>query len=350
MVQIAAQQWCHALAELARAAASGPDEAVLLRKGLEVLRCNLGARCGEVYRFRQGKSALEHLQNCQLDCPLSQTSQELAQMAADTQQATWHGRVVALPLQAAGQARGVYVLHLPDKPAPSEEEFLSLSAALVAMGLQHASEVDRLRGREAQRSTLMHQLLFAQEEERRRMGRELHDEVGSQLTGALLALQITEKRPEYLGEARKAVVQALDEVRRISRELRPAVLDELGLAKALERYLHEFQQRTRLRVQAEIECPNLRESQQIALFRVIQEALTNVARHAQARQVYVGLSAWDKRVQGLITDDGRGFDPQHTPTSIGMVGMRERIEQLGGSLRIESAPGQGTRISFVVPL
>lgn len=271
-------------------------------------------------------------------------------MAADTQQAAWHGRVVALPLQAAGQVRGVYVLHLPDDPAPSEEEFLSLSAALVAMGLQHTSEVDRLRGREAQRSTLMHQLLFAQEEERRRVGRELHDEVGSQLTGALLALQITEKRPEYLGEARKAVVQALEEVRRLSRELRPAVLDDLGLARALERYLHELQERTGLQIEFEIECPNLRESQQIALFRVIQEALTNVARHAQAHQVYVGLSAWDKRVRGLIADDGQGFDPQHIPTSIGMVGMRERIELLGGSLTVESAPGQGTRVSFVVPL
>ncbi|MGK0617340.1 sensor histidine kinase [Meiothermus cerbereus] len=350
MVQVAAQQWCDALADLASTAASGTDETVLLRKGLEVLRCNLGARCGEIYRFRQGQPALEHLQNCQIDCPLSQTSHGLAQMAVDTRQTAWHGRVVALPLLATGQVLGVYVLHLPDDPAPSEEGFLSLSAAVVAMGLRHVSETDRLQGREAQRRSLMHQLLFAQEEERRRVGRELHDEVGSHLTAALLALQITEKRPEYLGEARKAVVQALEEVRRLSRELRPAVLDDLGLVKALERYLHEFRQRTGLQVQAEIECPQLRESQQIALFRVIQEALTNVARHAQARQVYVGLSAWDKRVRGLITDDGRGFDPEQAPTSVGMVGMRERIEQLGGSLSVESAPGRGTRISFVVPL
>lgn len=350
MVQVATHQWCHALAELASTAASGTDEAVLLRKGLEVLRCNLGARCGEVYRLQQGKPELEQIQNCQISCPLTQTSRELAQIAVETGQATWHERIVALPLQAAGQVRGVYVLRMPDDPAPSEEEFLTLSASLVAMGLKHASEVDRLRGREAQRSTLMHQLLFAQEEERRRVGRELHDEVGSQLTGALLALQITEKRPEYLGEARKAVVQALEEVRRLSRELRPAVLDDLGLARALERYMHEYQERTGLRVKFEIECPHLRESQQTALFRVIQEALTNAARHAQANQVYVGLSAWDRRVRGLVVDDGRGFDPLQTPTSIGMVGMRERIEQLGGSLSVESAPGQGTRISFVVPV
>jgi signal transduction histidine kinase len=338
------------LAELAATAASGSDEMVLLRKGLEVLRCNLGARCGEVYRLERGRLVLEHLQNCQIDCPLSQVSRELAHTAADTYTAAWQGRLVALPLQVAGQVRAVYVLSMPDTPAPSEEEFLNLSAALVALGLKHASEVDRLAQREAQRSTLMHQLLFAQEEERRRVGRELHDEVGSQLTGALLALQITEKRPEYLGEARKSVVQALEEVRRLSRELRPAVLDDLGLAKALERYLHEYQARTGLCIQAEIECPQLRESHQIALFRVIQEALTNTARHAKASHVYVGLSAWDRRVRGQVADDGQGFDLPHTPSSIGMAGMRERIEQLGGSLSIESAPGKGTRISFVVPV
>lgn len=350
MVQVQMQQWCHALAELASTAASGTDEAVLLRKGLEVLRCNLGARCGEVYRLQQGKPELEHLHNCQINCALGEVSHKLAKLAMDTGQAAWHERLVALPLQASGQVRGVYVLHLPDAANPSEEVFLNLCGSLVAMGLKHSSEVDRLRGREAQRSTLMHQLLFAQEEERRRVGRELHDEVGSQLTGALLALQITEKHPEYLGEARKAVVQALEEVRRLSRELRPAVLDDLGLAKALERYLHEYQERTGLQVEAEIECPHLRESQQIALFRVIQEALTNTARHAKARKVYVGLSAWDKRVRALVADDGQGFDPEQTPTSVGMVGMRERIELLGGSLNVESAPGQGTRVSFVVPL
>jgi len=350
MVLAPTQLWCHALAELASSAASGTDETILIRKGLETLHHNLGAQCGKAYLMRRGRLELEQLQSCQLDCDLGQTSSELAKTAADTGQAAWQERTVALPLLTGGQMRGVYVLRLPDDPAPSEEEFLTLCASLVAMGLKLASEMDRLRGREAQRSTLMHQLLFTQEEERRRVGRELHDEVGSQLTGALLALQITEKRPEYLGEARKAVVQALEEVRRLSRELRPAVLDDLGLTKALERYLNEYQRRTGLRVEAEIECPQLRESQQIALFRVIQEALTNAARHAKAQRVYVGLSAWDRRVRGLIADDGQGFDPVHTPTSIGIVGMRERIEQLGGSLSVESAPGQGTRLSFVVPV
>lgn len=350
MIQAAAQQWCHALAELASTAASGPDEALLFRKELEVLRCNLGAKCGEAYRVHRGGLELEHLQNCHIDCPLASLSRDLAQMALDTQQAVWEGRVVALPLRAAGQVRGVYLLHLGDNPVPSEEEFLNLSAALVALGLQHASEVDRLARREAQRSTLMHQLLFAQEEERRRVGRELHDEVGSQLTGALLALQVAAKRREFMGQARTGVVQALETVRRLSRELRPAVLDDLGLERALERYLHEYRERTGLKVKAQIECPNLRENQQIALFRVIQEALTNTARHAKARRVEVALSAWDKRIRGLISGDGQGFDPAQTPVSIGLLGMRERVEQLGGSLSVQSAPGEGTRISFVIPV
>lgn len=350
MVQVATHQWCHALAELASTAASGIDEAVFLRKGLEVLRKHLEARCGEIYRMRQDQAELEHLQNCKFDCPLGQVSRALAQTAARTSQPAWQERVVALPLRSGAEVYGVYVLHLQDQPLPHEETFLSLGSAVVALGLSRTREAVHLRGREAQRNTLIHQLLFAQEEERRRVGRELHDEVGSQLTAALLALQITEKRPEYLGEARKAVVQALEEVRRLSRELRPAVLDDLGLARALERYLQEYQERTGLKVEAEIECPQLRESQQIAIFRVIQEALTNTARHARARRVYVGLSAWDKKVRGLITDDGQGFDPTHTPTSVGLVGMRERVELMGGSLSVESSPGQGTRIRFVLPL
>ncbi|WP_299429897.1 sensor histidine kinase [uncultured Meiothermus sp.] len=346
----AAQQWCYSLAELASMAASSTDGTVLIRRGLEVLMENLTARCGEAYSVRQGRLELEILQNCHIGCAHDRKSIELAQLAQDTQQLIWNQRLVAVPLLAAGQLRGIYVLSMPLEAAPSEEAFLNLGASLVAMGLKHASEVDRLSRREAQRSTLMHQLLFAQEEERRRVGRELHDEVGSHLTGALLALQIAEKRPEYLSEARKAVVQALEEVRRLSRDLRPAVLDDLGLAKALERYLQEYRLRTGIKVQAEIECPNLRESQQIALFRVIQEALTNVARHAQARKVYVGLTAWDRRVRGQVADDGLGFDPLKVPASVGMVGMRERIEQLGGSLNVESTSGKGTRISFVVPV
>jgi signal transduction histidine kinase len=350
MAQSATQVWCHALVELANAAASGTEESELLRLGLEVLRCNLGAHCGEVYHLSKGKLDLEQLNACQLGCSLEHIARQLAQQAVDTQQAAWQGRIVALPLLAAGEVGGVYVLNLPDNPAPSEGDFLSLGTSLVAMGLRHANEVDRLRGREAQRRSLMHQLLFTQEEERRRIGRELHDEIGSQLTGALLALEITARRPEYLAEARKAVVQALEEVRLLSRELRPAVLDDLGLVKALERYLNEYQTRTGLRVEAELEAPQLRESQQIAIFRVVQEALTNTARHASAQQVYVGISAWDKRLRGLIADDGQGFDPQFTPSSVGLVGMRERVELLGGSLSVDSAPGKGTRISFVIPL
>lgn len=350
MLALTTQPWCAALTELAQTAAQGTHEDGLLRAGLEVLRNHLGARCGETYRVRQGQAELEHLQNCKFDCPLGQVSRALAQTAARTGQPAWQERVVALPLRSGAEVYGVYVLHLQDQPLPHEEAFLSLGTAVVALGLSRTREAVQLRGREAQRNTLIHQLLFAQEEERRRVGRELHDEVGSQLTAALLALQITEKRPEYLGEARKALVQALEEVRRLSRELRPAVLDDLGLARALERYLQEYQQRTGLKVEAEIECPQLRESQQIAIFRVIQEALTNTARHAKAHRVYVGLSAWDKKVRGLITDDGQGFDPVHTPTSVGLVGMRERVELLGGSLSVESSPGEGTRISFVLPL
>ena len=160
------------------------------------MRNHLDARCGETYRVKRGKPELEHLQNCHVDCPLSQISHQLAQSAAQTGRPAWHERVVALPLQGGTQVHGVYILHLQDEARPFEEAFLELGTALVALGLHRTREADHLRGREAQRNTLIHQLLFAQEEERRRVGRELHDEVGSQLTAALLALQITEKRPE----------------------------------------------------------------------------------------------------------------------------------------------------------
>lgn len=349
MLTVQHQEWCHALSDLASVAASGLAEPALLRRGLEVLKDNLGLYCGEVFRVQQGQLSLEQLQNCRVGCPLGGRSLELAQQAMHHKQSQWEGRLVALPLVVEGQVKGVFVLRLSDNPQPSEESFLHLGTQLVALGLQHAAEVGRLSRRDAQRSTLMHQLLFAQEEERRRVGRDLHDQVGSLLTGALLALQVTERKPEYLAEAREAVLQALEEVRRVSRELRPAVLDDLGLVKALERYLQEFKARTQLQVQVQLESPPLLESQQIAVFRVIQEALTNVARHAKASRISVSLTALNRRLQGVVQDDGQGFVLGANPT-VGLIGMRERIEQLGGSFEVHSEVGQGTQVRFVVPL
>lgn len=334
----------HLLYGLTTVIASPVGEEILLRRGLEILLQALGEGCGEAYRLRRGEleavhKVHPHRGSCALDSGL-------AQKALGARDLLWQGSTLALPLGVGEEVRGVYLLGRSRPLGPRERELLALAGAWLGLGLRYKGE----QGREAQRKGFLHQLLFAQEEERRRVGRELHDVVGSQLTGALLALQLAETHPGYLKEARQAVAQALEEVRRLSRELRPALLDEMGLVKALETYLKEYRERTGLKVEWELECPPLREVQQIAIFRVIQEALTNVARHAQARRVYVGLSAWDQKVHGLVADDGIGFDPDQVRASVGLAGMRERVEWLGGQLTLESWPGQGTRVRFEVPL
>ncbi len=199
----------------------------------------------------------------------------------------------------------------------------------------------------------------AMEQERKRIAREIHDEQGSLLTA--LKMDLTLLRRE-LGDAPPAIGQRLDTMqhlveeavrvmRQVASQLRPAVLN-LGILPALEWLTEEFRQRTGIacHLLAGDDIP-LDDSRATTLFRIVQESLTNVTRHAEASQVDIGLSLEAEHIRLEITDNGKGFDPSQVGgNSFGLLGMGERLEALGGKLRIDSAPGRGTRLHITIPL
>jgi signal transduction histidine kinase len=217
-----------------------------------------------------------------------------------------------------------------------------------------------LRESNRQLQSLSASLQNYREEERTRIARELHDELGQLLTGIRMEVSWLGGRllPEQSTLADKVTTvkgqidRTIATVRRISSELRPLVLDDLGLSAAASWYADQFSSRTGLVVELSLPDvdPERGDAVATALFRVLQESLTNVARHAQAEKVTVCL-AFKNGVWSLsVSDDGLGFIPKPgEPGDIGLVGMRERAQNLGGRFSVTSAPGQGTRIDVAIP-
>src|SRR5512132_760587 len=197
--------------------------------------------------------------------------------------------------------------------------------------------------------------LQAQEEERQRLARGLHDEVGQSMTAVLLQLKrlAANASPEQrtqLAEAQEVVKTSLDDVRRLARELRPELLDHLGLASALAELARGFEQRTHVRVQRQLErdLPPLDPQAELVLYRVTQESLTNVARHAQASQVLLSLECGQGDVVLRVIDNGKGFEPEHVEGG-GLRGIRERSLIVGGAVAIKPGPNGGVEVRLEVP-
>jgi signal transduction histidine kinase len=197
-----------------------------------------------------------------------------------------------------------------------------------------------------------------QELERRRLARELHDETGQALTSILLGLRaLEESKSEDVGAAvsnlRELVVQTLQDVRRLAVELRPTALDDFGLAAALERLASTFSEQTGTKVELEsgLGDDRLPSDVETVLYRIVQEALTNVVKHAQAEHVSIVLQRKGGAVTTVIEDDGRGFSgDDQKDGGLGLVGMKERVELVNGRLEIESAEGAGTTLVVEVPV
>ncbi|NLU71493.1 sensor histidine kinase [Streptomyces sp. HNM0575] len=211
--------------------------------------------------------------------------------------------------------------------------------------------LDRL---EAERATSSARALSAQESERRRIAQELHDEVGQSMTAVLLELKrAADQSPEPLrGELRQAqetTREGLDEVRRLARRLRPGVLEDLGLVSALTALTTDFATHAGLRVERffDTDLPALDPQTELVLYRVAQEAMTNVARHAEAERVALSLRRTDGTVVLSLDDDGRGVGV--SPEGAGIRGMRERALFAGATLEIASGRGSGTRVRLSVP-
>jgi signal transduction histidine kinase len=257
-----------------------------------------------------------------------------------------------VPLIVRGEAIGVIAMHdkvgadprFTDDDVRLVETFAARAA--IAVDLSERVQRDALR-----------RVVAAQELERKRLARELHDETGQALTSILLGLRALEEtaseeqRSAALASLREIAVSTLHDVRRLAVELRPKALDDFGLVAALERLTEGFGEQTGLRVQFEARYADRLPSEvETALYRIVQEALTNVVKHARARNVSVLLTRKSTAVTAVIEDDGRGFSPDRPGgDGIGIVGMSERLALIDGSLRIESSPGSGTTIVAEVP-
>jgi two-component system sensor histidine kinase UhpB len=221
-----------------------------------------------------------------------------------------------------------------------------------------AATFRRLLGRiEAERRRSGRLALRAQEEERKRLARDLHDEVNQALTAILLRLQAVSQdaAPAVAGElaeVRQLVNQAMDELLRLARQLRPTALDDHGLYSAIEGQVRRFSSQTGIEADLRVhgEPTQLDPDREIAVFRIAQEALANVARHAGASSVDVDVAPLGpKGVALTVRDDGRGFDGDGSRSGLGLNGMAERARLVGGELDIESRPGGGTAVSLRVP-
>jgi len=216
-----------------------------------------------------------------------------------------------------------------------------------------------------QRQQLGLKIILAQEEERKRVAREIHDGPAQSMANVILRAEVCEKmlerdpeqvRQELL-ELKTMVIASLKDVRKIIFDLRPMVLDDLGVIPALKRFIAEYQQKYGLAVEFVTlgEEKRLSAALEVAVFRIIQEALNNVVKHTRAHEAMVKLEVTDNQVNILIRDDGQGFDKEkalreETANSYGIMGMKERVEMLEGRFSITSRVGKGTTVSAQIPI
>ena len=253
------------------------------------------------------------------------------------------------PLRQLARLMGRVRLLLPGQRAVgfehSSREVLALAEAFNAM-------LARLEEERRQSSA---RALAAQEAERRRIARELHDEIGQTLIAVALraehAAEGAADNKGALGQLAETVQHTLEDVRRISRELRPEALDELGLANALIALCSRLEREGTLRVHRRLEgpLPPLSPDAELAVYRIAQEALTNVVRHSGAPEVTVALSVSDGELVLSVSDNGRGL-PDPVSERGGLAGMRERALLIGGELEIESEPGEGVTVTLRLAL
>lgn len=259
------------------------------------------------------------------------------------------------------------ILHITANAAPLRSTSGNIVASIAAF-----QDITERKQAEQIRQQLLQRLVTAQEEERRRISRELHDQMGQQLTALLMGLtafpevarlSTSEAATIQLQHLRDLTNQLMSQVHRLAWELRPATLDNLGLEAALQQYIEEWSQKWS--VPCDFVSRSLSSSQRLpahietALYRVVQETLSNVQRHAQATRASVLIERIDDNIVAIIEDNGRGFDQQARKTinvrnpkasRLGLVGMQERIDLVGGTLTVESTPDDGTTIYARVPL
>ncbi len=273
----------------------------------------------------------------------------------------------AIPLIVKSRVLGLLAVAAGDPSRFGDDQLRLLTAigAQLAVAIENAQLWAELKTKEAVRGQLLDKVIYAQEEERKRIARELHDETSQALTSFMVDLKLVERADSadavrvIAEQLRRRAAEALENVRSLALELRPSMLDDMGLIPALERYTQDFSSKTGTTVDFHaqgLDGTRLLPRVETALYRVVQEALANVSRHAQADTVSVLLERQAARLVVIVEDNGRGFDADRLLRSgsleekLGLYGMQERASLVGGELAIESRPGAGTTVFVEIPL
>jgi signal transduction histidine kinase len=246
-------------------------------------------------------------------------------------------------------------------PVWAEDEIGELGQSFNAMIQNLDSLLEEVKRKEALRSRLLASLVSAQEQERERISRELHDETGQALTALLVQIKVLEKLrnlgevADQARELREIVFKTLEEVRRLAHDLRPSTLDNLGLIPTLDWYIRTYEQKTGVEVNFQVKVHDetrFPRHLELVIYRVLQEALTNIARHAQAAQVWIALEQEPDWVRLSVRDNGCGFNVERMDAEqdqgLGLAGIRERVELVGGHYHLDSQVGQGTCLQVEV--
>ncbi|HEX9331680.1 MAG TPA: response regulator [Anaerolineales bacterium] len=322
---------------------------------------------GEDYDLRLAKDGLEALQM------LKQLQPDL--ILLDIMMPSLDGFEVCRRIRSIPQLAEVPIILLTALDSPDArlrgieagaDDFLTkpVDRRELAARVRTITRLNRYRTLMEQRENIRQmaeRVIAAQEEERQRISRELHDDLGQALTTHLLALRNLQEDLSIPVEVMFERLQSLYDqsyevfvkVRRLAHDLRPPILDALGLKVAMQTYCTEFTRRTHLPVifEADTSLPEFPDVYNITLYRALQEALTNIVKHAQASQVWVDLSLEDDLVNLTIQDNGIGFSEEKSESNgIGLAGLRERITLAGGKLNLSSTPKRGTVLSAQFPL
>ena len=293
-----------------------------------------------------------------LNIPNPKTYDERDSRPGDGQIYNW----LVVPILASDRLIGLVELGNPGggEFRPEHAQWAEAVVSQAAIAIQNAWLFDQVRSSSERLQSLARKLVEVQENERYYIARELHDDAGQVLSSLKLDLGKLEQDPDCSPRVRERLVQlkgiadsVLENLHRLAVDLRPVTLDRLGLVAALEQHaksLNTLQLSVQFKVLG-LEGHRLPRDFETSLFRIVQEATTNVIRHAQARKIGILLEKFDDRLKLFIEDDGIGFsvDPSGEEGRLGLVGMRERAEVLGGSLTIESTPGMGTSVIVEVP-
>ena len=275
--------------------------------------------------------------------------------------------MVSVPLRSKNRVVGVLDLFSPNVLSLTPEQLRLLVAIgdQIGVAVENARLLEELKTKEQMRLQLLEKVITAQEDERKRVARELHDETGQSLTSMIVGLKVLESManlPEITDKA--AELRALGgailrDVHELAFQLRPTLLDHLGMVAAIQRLVEDYSQKVGFHIDLQVfgfDGRRLPPATETALYRLVQEALTNVTKHAQAKNVSVILRRGEASVLAIVEDDGKGFNVAEVmgyaakEKKLGLYGMEERAALVGGKLTIESTPGKGTTVFVDVPL